>query len=82
MKDFKFSAHAGDMLRERNILEEWVWRDIDEPDWSAMDMDDHAHHFKSTDGHGGGILHVVVNPHVWPNRVITVFFDRKRKRKS
>ena len=29
--------------------------------------------------HEGRILHVVVNPHVTPKRVVTVFFDRRAR---
>jgi len=31
MPDFEFSTHAKDMLRERRIAEEWVWRVIETP---------------------------------------------------
>lgn len=45
MKEPILSGHTGDMLKERNILEEWVWRTINE-------------------------------------KVVTVFFDRRARRKG
>jgi hypothetical protein len=29
MPDFEFSTHAKQMLRERKIVEQWVWRAIE-----------------------------------------------------
>jgi len=29
---FEFSRHAQDMLKERDLDEEWVWRSINDPD--------------------------------------------------
>jgi len=37
--DIKLSVHAHDMLKERNIPEEWVWRTIREPDWQNVGKD-------------------------------------------
>ena len=74
--DLKLSVHIQDMLKERNIPEEWVWRNINNPDWENTGEDYNIHYFKSISEHAGRILHVVVNPHVTPKRVVTVFFDR------
>ncbi|MEK6590078.1 MAG: DUF4258 domain-containing protein [Nitrospinota bacterium] len=78
--DFKLSAHTHDMLKEREIPEEWVWRTIDKPDWENIGEDKNIHYFKSIPEHGERILHVVVNPHVSPQKVVTVFFDRRARR--
>ena len=80
--DLKLSSHIQDMLKERNIPEEWVWRNISNPDWENIGEDNNIHYFKSISEHEGGILHVVVNPHVTPKRVVTVFFDRRTRRKT
>jgi hypothetical protein len=32
MPKFDFTAHARDMLNERNIAEDWVWQVINHPD--------------------------------------------------
>jgi DUF438 domain-containing protein len=80
--DFKLSAHTQDMLKERNILEDWVKRTFDKPDWENIGKDNNIHYFKSITEHEGRILHVVVNPHVSPKKVVTVFFDRKARRQK
>lgn len=80
--DFKLSLHTQDMLKERNIPEEWVWRTINTPDWENIGEDKNIHYFKSIIEHEGRILHVVVNPHVSPKKVVTAFFDRKARRQK
>lgn len=80
--DFKLSAHTQDMLKERKIPEEWVRRTIDKSDWKNIGEDNNVHYFKSIPEHGERILHVVVNPNVSPQRVVTVFFDRRARRQK
>lgn len=80
--DFKLSKHTQDMLKEREIPEEWVRRTIEKPDWKNIGEDNNVHYFKSISEHGEKILHVVVNPHVSPQRVVTVFFDRRARRQK
>ncbi len=81
MADIKLSAHTQDMLKERKIPEEWVWLTLDKPDWETREEDKNIHYFKSIPEYGERILHVVVNPQVSPRKVVTVFFDRKARRK-
>jgi hypothetical protein len=78
--DFILSVHVQDMLKEREIPEEWVWRTINNPDLENKGDDNNIHYFKSIPENGGRILHIVVNPHVSPKKVVTVFFDRKARR--
>jgi hypothetical protein len=80
--DFKLSKHAEEMLRERNIQKEWIWLAIESPDWKNIGKDDNIHFFKSIPEHSGRILHVVVNINVTPRKVVTVFFDRRARRKK
>lgn len=80
--DFELSAHTRDMLKERIIPEEWVWRTINNPDWENMGEDNNAHYFKGIPEQEGRILHVVVNPYVLPRKVVTVFFDRRARRQK
>jgi hypothetical protein len=80
--DFKLSTHTRDMLKEREIPEEWVWRTINNSDREKAGEDNNMHYFKSIIEHDGRILHVVVNPHVSPKKVVTVFFDRKARRQK
>ena len=79
---FSVTSHTQDMLRERNIPEEWVWRTISAHEWQNIGQDNNVHYFKSIPEHGNRVLHVVVNPHVSPKKVVTVFFDRAARRKK
>ncbi len=81
-QDIEFSAHAKGMLTERKISEEWVWRTVNSPDSRETGADNNTHYTKAIPEHGGRILRVVVNPQVVPNRIVTVFFDRRLKRKK
>ncbi len=36
MPEFELSVHAKEMLAERNILEEWVWRTVNTPTRKRM----------------------------------------------
>ena len=80
MMDIQFAGHAQDMLQERNIPEKWVQRTINSPDRAVVGVDGNTHYFKAIPEHGGRFLRVIVNPHVTPNRVVTVFFDRRLRR--
>ncbi|MGH7376216.1 MAG: DUF4258 domain-containing protein [Candidatus Methylomirabilales bacterium] len=42
IEDIEFSSHARDMLRERNIPEEWVERTIRSPDRTEVRADNHT----------------------------------------
>lgn len=79
---YVLSGHAQDMLKERGIQEDWVRRTIDSSDWKSEGKDNNMHYFKTIDEHGGRILHVIVNPHASPKKVVTVFFDRKARRQK
>lgn len=78
MPDFNLSAHAKEMLKERKIPEEWVWRTLDTPDSKKKHAeDDNMHYTKVIKEREGRSLHVIVNQNVQPNRIVTVFFDRR-----
>ena len=36
---FILSGHAQDVLKERNISEEWMWRTINNPEWENTGSD-------------------------------------------
>lgn len=82
VEDIEFSSHARDMLQERNISEEWVWRAITTADRTEEGADSNTHYIKAIPEHGGRFLRVVVNPRVTPKRVVTVFFDHRLRRQS
>jgi hypothetical protein len=77
MPDFEFSTHALDMLQERKIAEEWVWRTIETPTRKKKGENGNIHYTKPIKEKDGRILRVVVNPYVDPRRIVTVFFDRR-----
>ena len=82
VQDIIFSKHTQDMLKERNISEEWVCRAIKSYEWDNIGQDGNVHYFRSIEEHGGRILHVVLNPQVLPKKVVTVFFDRRAGRRK
>jgi hypothetical protein len=76
-----FTVHARDMLKEREIPEQWVLDAINAPDEKSIGSDGNAHYFKSSPESENRILHVVVNEFVEPNRIVTLFLDRRRRQK-
>ncbi len=77
MAEYEFSRHARAMLDERQIIEEWVWRTINTPDGRRMGDDANIHFTRAIRERNGQILHVVVNPYTQPNKIVTVYFDRR-----
>lgn len=77
MPEYELSAHAKEMLIERGIAEEWVWRVLNSPDRRRRGDDGNMHYIKGIRERSGRILRVVVNSDVQPNRVVTLFFDRR-----
>ncbi len=73
MPAFEFTLHARDMLVERQIPEDWVWRALRQPDETFSGEDGTAHYAKAIEEKSGQVLHVVVNPTVTPHRIVTVF---------
>ena len=73
----ELTAHARDMLTERHIAEEWVWRTINAPDRERSGEDSNMHYTKAIQETGGRVLHVVINADVEPLRIVTVLFDRR-----
>ncbi|HEX7185666.1 MAG TPA: DUF4258 domain-containing protein [Thermoanaerobaculia bacterium] len=83
MPEFQLSKHARDMLKERNLREEWVWRTINTPDSKRRDAhDDNMHYTKAIKEREGLVLHVVVSQNTQPYRIVTVFFDRRLGKRS
>ena len=81
MSDFELSAHTKDMLKERNIAEEWLWRTLNTPDRKRRGADGNMYYTKTIREREGRVLRVVVNADVQPNRIVTVFFDRRLGKK-
>ena len=79
--DIAFTRHARATMVERGINEEWVWRAIGSPDRQEVGDDTNTHFLKAISEFDQRVLHVVVNQNVVPNRIVTVFFDRRLRRK-
>ena len=75
------SQHFRDMLEERNIAKEWV--DITErsPDIVEEHEDGTRHYIKQISECENRWLRVVVNTEIDPNKEVTVFFDRRLRKK-
>jgi ribonuclease PH len=80
MSNIEFSIHARDMLKERSIPEEWVMQTVNNPDRQETMADGTTHYIKAIPEFGGRSLRVVMNLEAIPNRVVTVFFDRRLRR--
>jgi len=82
MHEIELSEHAKNMLNERSIPEEWMWRTLGVPDRTEIRMDGNTHYVKAIPEHAGRFLRVIVNHHVTPQRVVTLFFDRRLRRQK
>ena len=78
----EYGRHFRDMMRERGIPEEWVARCTTKPD-NTEDLADGTKHFsKMIPEHENRWLRVIINPAVKPCKGITLFFDRRLRRKD
>lgn len=81
IQNFEFTTHAERMLAERGIVLDWVKRVVAEPARTEGKEDGTIHYLKPIPEHGGRVLRVVINLESLPPRVITIFFDRRERRK-
>ncbi len=81
MIDYEFSEHALDMLKERNIREAWVKLTMETPEKQEK-YGSLVHYIGAIREYEGRYLRVVVNSDVKPQRIVTLFFDRRLRRKS
>lgn len=79
--DIVFTTHAQATMIERGIKEEWVWDAIRSADRQELGKDANTHFLKAIGEFDARILRVIVNRNVEPNRIVTVFFDRRLRRK-
>jgi Domain of unknown function (DUF4258) len=80
---FQLTHHAQRALEEREIPIEWVERTLEAPELILPDPNDATVQrcFRRIPAFGGRVLRVTVNRTVEPQRVVSVFFDRKMKGK-
>lgn len=81
--NFVLTQHANEAMRERGILVEWVERAFEHPQLREPDPHDTAieRRYCQIGECANRVLRVAVNASVEPNRVVSVFFDRKMKGK-
>lgn len=79
--DYEFTEHAQDAMRKRNIEKAWVERALQSPHWTEKDNVDPSleHRLAHIPEFGGRVLRVVLNPETTPARVVTLFFDHRRR---
>jgi len=77
---FKLSAHAKDVMENRHLKEEWVFRIIKKPSLIIKIKEDEEHVYGSIDEYNSRCLKVVINP--LNSVVVTAYFDRKMKKKG
>jgi hypothetical protein len=77
------SEHAATIVSERNIELDWVELALRSPDAVARDLfdPDLQHSLKAIDQAKNRVLRVVCNARVSPFVVVTVFFDRRERRR-
>lgn len=80
---FELTQHAQRAMAEREIPLEWVERTASAPELRLPDPADAAveRRFRRIPEYGGRVLRVAVNKQVEPERIVSVFFDRKMKGK-
>ncbi|MCX7737427.1 MAG: DUF4258 domain-containing protein [Candidatus Kapabacteria bacterium] len=79
MQNIIFTKHALDMIKEREISESWIKDTITNPDYTEIKSNEEIHYIKQIKENGNRFLRVVVNLITRPNKIVTVFFDRRLK---
>jgi len=80
MIEYELSEHAYDMMKERNIREDWVKIALETPEKKEVKDDGTIHYIRGIEEYKGRYLRVVVNPDSKPKRIVTLFFDRRIRR--
>ena len=79
--NYELTLHVKVALAEREIPVEWMERTLTTPELCLPDPDDATveRRYCRIPEHGGRVLRAAVNITVEPERVVSVFFDRKMK---
>lgn len=77
--DVVLTVHARDALAKREIALAWVEQVLNAPEDTEVDRIDPmlVHYLARIAENGGRVLRVIVNTQADPQRVVTVFFDRR-----
>lgn len=81
--DYHITEHARDALEKRQIIQEWLERALSTPERVEKDTIDDSleHRLVRIPEFGNRMLRVIVNAQAIPPRIVTAFFDRRRKDK-
>jgi hypothetical protein len=79
--DYHLTEHAQDAIQKRRIAMEWLEAAYSAPEWVEKDPIDKGleHRLARIAAFGNRTLRVIVNPRTTPPRIVTVYFDRRRK---
>ena len=79
MVDFDLTHHAESAMVKRKIKKKWLERVLEAPQRIEPDSTDPMleHRLGMISECENRVLRVIINPHMKPFRVITLFFDRK-----
>ncbi|MHB9027761.1 MAG: DUF4258 domain-containing protein [Candidatus Latescibacterota bacterium] len=79
--EYILTIHAREALEKRQILPEWMDRTVVSPEWTEKDPVDEnlEHRMAHIPEFGNRVLRVIVNVTTNPLRIVTVYFDRRRK---
>jgi hypothetical protein len=81
--NYTLTLHAARVAAERRIEIAWIGHVLENPDLVEIDPNDATleRRYGAIDEQGGRVLRVVVNTTVEPLRVVSVFFDRRKRGK-
>lgn len=81
--NYELTRHAQEALAEREITVGWLEQTLSAPELVLPDPEDVSveRRFRRIPEYGGRVLRVAVNTAVEPNRVVSVFFDRRMEGK-
>jgi uncharacterized DUF497 family protein len=80
---YELTKHARDVLEEREIAVEWMEQVLTNPELveRSTTQPELENRFARIAEFGDRVLRVVVNTQVVPERVVSVYFDRRMKGK-
>ncbi len=78
---YTLTQHARDAMEKRGIPVEWLERTLAAPQWREPDEldSDLEHRLAEIPENDHRVLRVIVNARVTPERVVTLYFDRKMR---
>lgn len=81
LEGFTLTKHALFQMEQRAISMEWIDRTLQNPDQilPLADVHGNTHYLKRIAEFGDRHLRIVVNPQIDPQRIVTLFFDRRVK---